>query len=89
MGAVMSEYLSSMLSMFSYKSSALAGVNALRTVVISKAAAAQRTGRAGRLGPGVCYRLWDEEDNEKMPAATPPEILEADLSPLMLSLSVW
>ena len=75
--------------MLANKSPTLPGVNALRTVVISKAAAAQRTGRAGRLGPGVCYRLWDQDDDEKMTAATPPEILEADLSPLMLSLSVW
>lgn len=65
------------------------GVNALRTVRISQAAAAQRTGRAGRTGPGVCYRLWTEGDNKDMPEATAPEILEADLAPLMLNLSAW
>ena len=63
------------------------GVNALRTVGISQAAAAQRTGRAGRTGPGVCYRLWDEA--RVMPEATAPEILEADLAPLVLNLSAW
>ena len=66
-----------------------AGVNALRTVRISQAAAAQRTGRAGRTGPGVCYRLWDAAADGELPEGTPPEILEADLAPLMLNMAAW
>ncbi|GAX86420.1 hypothetical protein CEUSTIGMA_g13830.t1 [Chlamydomonas eustigma] len=63
------------------------GVNALKVLRISKAAADQRTGRAGRTGPGVCYRLWAPGSN--LPESTAPEIMEADLAPLMLDLSVW
>jgi len=52
-------------------------------------AADQRRGRAGRIGPGVCYRLWDEAETRGLPAFPRPEILEADLAPLALALADW
>ena len=54
---------------------------------ISNASADQRSGRAGRTGPGVCLRLWDED--EQLMESTPPEIEEADLAPVVLELSLW
>lgn len=58
------------------------------TVPISKASALQRAGRAGRLGPGVCYRLYTREHFENvLPLETAPEILRSDLSEALLSLS--
>eukprot|EP00877_Chromochloris_zofingiensis_P012032 jgi/Chrzof1/7082/Cz02g10060.t1 len=63
------------------------GINRLRTVFISAASAEQRRGRAGRTGPGVCYRLWDADDD--LEESTPPEILDADLAPLALQLAAW
>ena len=65
------------------------GMDGLVTVPVSQAAAAQRTGRAGRLGPGVCYRLWREADHARLPAHEPPEIAVADLAPLALELALW
>ncbi|WP_018954967.1 ATP-dependent helicase HrpB [Thioalkalivibrio sulfidiphilus] len=65
------------------------GLTRLETVRISQASAEQRRGRAGRLEPGVCVRLWAEEANARMAAQTPPEILEADLAPLALTLACW
>jgi ATP-dependent helicase HrpB len=65
------------------------GMNRLVTVAVSKAAAAQRKGRAGRLGPGVCYRLYGRHAFQGMIPFTPPEMLSTDLSPLVLELSVW
>jgi ATP-dependent helicase HrpB len=65
------------------------GMARLVTVPVSKASAEQRRGRAGRLGPGVCYRLWDEAAHRALPAFTPPEIAEADLAPLVLQLARW
>ena len=65
------------------------GMNRLVTVAVSKAAAAQRKGRAGRLGPGVCYRLYSRHAFQGMIPFTPPEMLLADLSPLILELAVW
>ena len=65
------------------------GMNRLVTVAVSKAAAEQRKGRAGRLGPGVCYRLYSRHAFQGMIPFTPPEILSADLSPLILELAVW
>ncbi|EIJ41708.1 ATP-dependent helicase HrpB [Beggiatoa alba B18LD] len=56
---------------------------------ISKAAAEQRAGRAGRLQAGNCYRLWSKEQQERLIAQTPAEILEADLTPLALELAQW
>ncbi len=65
------------------------GMNRLVTVRESKASAEQRRGRAGRLGPGVCYRLFSEHAFKAMTGYSPPEILVADLSSLVLELAVW
>ncbi len=65
------------------------GMTRLDTVPVSVASADQRRGRAGRQGPGVCYRLWPEQDQGQLPARTVPEILEADLAPLCLDLAAW
>jgi ATP-dependent helicase HrpB len=63
------------------------GMTRLVTLRVSRAAADQRRGRAGRLGPGVCYRLWSAvEDGQLLPAA-PPEILSSDLTALALDLA--
>jgi len=56
---------------------------------VSQASAEQRRGRAGRLEPGVCYRLWTEEAQRGLLPFTPPEILDADLAPLALELAAW
>jgi ATP-dependent helicase HrpB len=61
----------------------------LSTERASRASVDQRRGRAGRTGPGVCYRLWDEEETRGLPAERTPEILQADLSGLILSLADW
>ena len=65
------------------------GMNRLVTVPVSKAAAEQRKGRAGSLGPGVCYRLYSRQTFQTMMPFAPPEILVSDLSPLVLELAVW
>ncbi|WP_421738231.1 ATP-dependent helicase HrpB [Caulobacter sp.] len=65
------------------------GITRLDTVRVSRAAADQRRGRAGRTEPGVCYRLWDEPETRSLPAFARPEILEADLSRLALDLARW
>jgi ATP-dependent helicase HrpB len=65
------------------------GLTRLETVRVTKDAADQRAGRAGRLGPGVCYRLWNEYTHHQLQIARHPEILEADLSSLMLELYAW
>jgi ATP-dependent helicase HrpB len=65
------------------------GLTRLETVRASRAAADQRRGRAGRTSPGICYRLWDEPQTAALPAYTPPEILSADLSSLVLDLAQW
>jgi ATP-dependent helicase HrpB len=65
------------------------GLTRLETVRVTKDAADQRAGRAGRLGPGICYRLWSEGSNLHLQPQRSPEILEADLSSLMLELSQW
>jgi ATP-dependent helicase HrpB len=66
-----------------------AGSTRLVTERASQAAAAQRAGRAARQGPGVAYRLWEEAATAGMPPFDPPEILEADLSPLLLDCALW
>ena len=66
-----------------------AGLTRLETVRASQAAIEQRRGRAGRIEPGVCWRLWDEGETRALPAFDPPEILEADLSGLALDLAAW
>ncbi|MBD2714544.1 ATP-dependent helicase HrpB [Microvirga sp. STR05] len=65
------------------------GFSTLETVPVSQAAADQRRGRAGRLGPGTCYRLWTTTEHDALPAYLPPEILTADLSSLALELALW
>lgn len=66
-----------------------AGVTHLITTRASQAAAAQRAGRAARQGPGVAYRLWEEAAHPGRAEFDPPEMLVADLAPLMLSLAQW
>ena len=61
----------------------------LATRRISRASARQREGRAGRLGPGYCYRLWSEEQDRRLVAHSTPELLQADLAPLALQLLSW
>jgi len=65
------------------------GLTRLETRRCSRAAADQRAGRAGRLGPGVCYRLWTEARQNQLIPATPPEIRNADLSQLLLETARW
>ena len=61
----------------------------LDTQRISRASATQRAGRAGRLGPGVCYRLWSEDQHAQLAAHGTAEILQADLAGLALQLARW
>lgn len=65
------------------------GMTRLDTQRISRASATQRAGRAGRLEPGVCYRLWSEAQHEQLAAYGAAEILQADLAGLALQLSRW
>ena len=65
------------------------GLTRLETVRVSRANADQRRGRAGRVEPGVCYRLWEEAANGGLSAYAPPEILSADLSGFVLDLASW
>ena len=65
------------------------GMARLETVRVSQASADQRRGRAGRLEPGVCYRLWPEAAQRGLLPFTPPEILDADLAPMALELALW
>ncbi|MBD0383033.1 ATP-dependent helicase HrpB [Paenibacillus sedimenti] len=65
------------------------GMTRLTTVPVSQASADQRRGRAGRLGPGVCYRLWTEQEQRQLPPSSTPEIRDADLAPLALELAAW
>ncbi|CAO3399515.1 ATP-dependent helicase HrpB [Azospirillum palustre] len=65
------------------------GMTRLATVKVSQASAEQRRGRAGRLEPGVCYRLWPEATHKALAPFTTPEIADADLAPLALELAVW
>ncbi|MDX2143392.1 MAG: ATP-dependent helicase HrpB [Rhodospirillaceae bacterium] len=65
------------------------GMAQLVTVPVSRASAEQRRGRAGRLGPGVCYRLWTEAEDRALVAFDQPEIAVADLAPLALDLANW
>lgn len=65
------------------------GMTTLALTRISRASAEQRAGRAGRLGPGICYRLWPEGLHGALLPFTPPEIRGADLAPLALDLARW
>ncbi len=65
------------------------GLTRLVTLPVSRASADQRRGRAGRTGPGVCLRLWSRQMHPTLLTAHRPEILEADLAPLVLELAIW
>lgn len=65
------------------------GLSRLETTMVSKDAADQRAGRAGRLAPGVCYRMWTPASQERLLAHRVPEILEADLTSTVLDLLNW
>ncbi len=65
------------------------GVTRLETRRASRAACDQRRGRAGRTEPGICYRLWEEAGNGALEAFARPEILSADLAPLLLDCAAW
>ncbi|MDB4348021.1 ATP-dependent helicase HrpB [bacterium] len=67
----------------------VSGITRLTTRRVSRASAEQRLGRAGRLAPGVCYRLWSEEQHERLEARATPEILQSDLAPMALQLLSW
>lgn len=65
------------------------GLSRLITVRESRSSADQRTGRAGRLEQGICYRLWNKVNEQYLPSYNRPEILDADLAPLALDLAFW
>jgi len=65
------------------------GLTRLETVRVSRASADQRAGRAGRTEPGIAIRLWRAEQTASLPAFAPPEILEADLSGLLLDCAAF
>jgi ATP-dependent helicase HrpB len=65
------------------------GMDRLVTERASRAEADQRRGRAGRVAPGVCWRLWARAEEGSMPAFAPPEIARADLAGLALDLAQW
>ena len=65
------------------------GMSRLTTLPVSLAEAEQRRGRAGRLGPGVCYRLYTQAAERQLLAAAAPEILETDLAAFALDLACW
>lgn len=65
------------------------GLTRLETVEVTKDAADQRAGRAGRLGPGICYRLWEEGKQHHLIPHRQPEILQSDLTQTLLELAQW
>jgi ATP-dependent helicase HrpB len=65
------------------------GLSALKTVQVSIDSADQRAGRAGRLSSGTCYRMWSAATQQRLAPYRTPEILESDLSPLLLDLLEW
>ncbi|WP_420102095.1 ATP-dependent helicase HrpB [Bosea sp. (in: a-proteobacteria)] len=65
------------------------GITRLETRRVSRAAADQRRGRAGRTEPGICYRLWEEAATGALEPFARPEILSADLAPLLLDCAAW
>ena len=71
------------------KFSPQSGMSRLETTAVTRASATQRSGRAGRLEAGVCYRLWSKEQHGRLLAHGQAEIMEADLAGLMLELARW
>ncbi len=65
------------------------GLSRLQTIRISKDNADQRKGRAGRLSPGVCYRMWSKATHSKLDEHIVPEIMETDLASLVLDMAKW
>ncbi|HAO93026.1 MAG: ATP-dependent helicase HrpB [Deltaproteobacteria bacterium GWB2_55_19] len=65
------------------------GMERLETIRVTRDSSDQRKGRAGRTGPGLCMRLWTEDEDRTIKEKSTPEILEADLAPLALELSAW
>lgn len=65
------------------------GLSRLETVMVSKDAADQRAGRAGRLGPGIAYRMWSSTTHSRLEETREPEIEQADLTSLVLDLAQW
>lgn len=65
------------------------GLTRLETIRITQDSAEQRRGRAGRLEPGICYRLWTKSEQAGLAPRRPPEILHTDLAPLLLDLAHW
>ena len=65
------------------------GLTRLETIRVTHDSAEQRRGRAGRLEPGVCSRLWTSSEHQSLAPRRPPEMLDADLAPLLLELGLW
>jgi ATP-dependent helicase HrpB len=65
------------------------GLTRLETIRVTEDSAEQRRGRAGRLEPGVCSRLWTAGEHQSLVPRRPPEMLAADLAPLLLELAFW
>ena len=65
------------------------GLTRLETIRVTQDSAEQRRGRAGRLEPGVCSRLWTAAEHQSFAPRRPPEMLDADLAPLLLELALW
>jgi len=65
------------------------GLTRLETIRVTQDSAEQRRGRAGRLEPGICVRLWTSAEHQSLTPRRPPEMLDADLAPLVLELAIW
>ncbi len=65
------------------------GITTLQVERITRDAAEQRAGRAGRTAPGVCIRIWSEQEHQALRASREPEVLRADLSQSVLELASW
>ncbi len=65
------------------------GLTRLETIRVTQDSAEQRRGRAGRLEPGICARLWTSAEHQSLAPRRPPEMLDADLAPLLLELALW
>ncbi|GAA4497324.1 ATP-dependent helicase HrpB [Pseudaeromonas paramecii] len=68
---------------------AAAGLTRLESRQVSQASATQRAGRAGRLGPGVAYRLWPQEQQDRLSRQAPPQIAQSELTDLVLEAACW